>query len=138
MTQSLISGDAAFAIVLAAWWQLRRSAHLLPHLRQGPSSYFFHPGHAFFARILLIITLRLPLTIWRGWWWPQRRPGPLSQSGPTPMTEPTTCPFPVVEARSPGPATVPIGRPVVPLNGETGPGSVEPPTQPTPLRRGAR
>lgn len=137
MTQSLISGDAAFAIVLAAWWQLRRSAHLLPHLRQGPSSYFFHPGHALVARIMVIIMLRLPMTIRRGWW-PEPKPGPLSRSGHAPASEPTTCPFPVVEARSPGPATIPIGRPLAPLNRETGPGSVEPPTQPTPLRRSAR
>ncbi len=137
MTQSLMSGDAAFAIVLAAWWQLRRSAHLLPHLRPGPRSYFFHPGQAFVARIMVIITLRLALTIRRGWW-PQPRPRPLSPSGPASAAEPTTCPFPVVEARSSGPATVPIGLPVAPPERQTGPPSVEPPTLPTPLHRGVR
>ena len=69
MAHSLIVGDAALAVVFAAWWQLRRSAHLLPHLRRGPSSFFFHPGYGFVSWIMAIITLQPLLTIHR-----RRRP----------------------------------------------------------------
>lgn len=59
----MIAGDGAFAVVLAAWWQLRRSAHLLPHLRKGPSSFFFNPGNGFVSRVMVIITQLVLLTI---------------------------------------------------------------------------
>lgn len=39
----MIMSDGVLAVVLAAWWQLRRSANLLPGLRRGPSSFFFNP-----------------------------------------------------------------------------------------------
>jgi hypothetical protein len=65
MAHSLIAGDGFFAVVLAAWWQLRRSAHLLPHLRKGPSSFLVHPGHGFVPGIMAIITLQPLLTIQR-------------------------------------------------------------------------
>lgn len=38
----LPADDAIFALALAAWWQLRRSAYLLPHLRKGPASIGVH------------------------------------------------------------------------------------------------
>ena len=38
--------DVTFAVALAAWWQLRRSAYLLPHLRRGQSSFRPWPGIA--------------------------------------------------------------------------------------------
>jgi hypothetical protein len=62
MAHSLIVGDAAFAVVLAAWWQLRRSAHLLPHLRRGPSSFVYRPGYGCVSWIMAIITLQPLLT----------------------------------------------------------------------------
>ena len=65
MAHSLIAGDGLFAVVLAAWWQLRRSAHLLPHLRRGPSSFLVHPGHGFVSWIMAIVTLQPLLTIHR-------------------------------------------------------------------------
>ncbi|HEY0812109.1 MAG TPA: hypothetical protein VGE11_02415 [Pseudonocardia sp.] len=64
IAHSLIAGDGAFAVVLAAWWQLRRSAHLLPHLRRGPRSFFFNPGHGFLSW-MMIITLQSRSTIRR-------------------------------------------------------------------------
>ena len=65
MAHPLIAGDGLFAVVLAAWWQLRRSAHLLPHLRRGRSSFLVHPGHGFVLGIMAIITLQPLLTIYR-------------------------------------------------------------------------
>ena len=65
MAHPLIAGDGLFAVVLAAWWQLRRSAHLLPHLRRGRSSFLVHPGHGFVPGIMAIITLQPLLTIYR-------------------------------------------------------------------------
>ena len=65
MAHPLIAGDGLFAVVLAAWWQLRRSAHLLPHLRRGRSSFLVQPGHGFVPGIMAIITLQPLLTIYR-------------------------------------------------------------------------
>lgn len=69
MAHALIVGDAALSVVLAAWWQLRRSAHLLPHLRRGPSSFFFHPGYGRVSWTMAIITLQPLWTLHR-----RRRP----------------------------------------------------------------
>ena len=41
-----LADDVTFAVALAAWWQLRRSAYLLPHLRRGPSAFRSCPGFA--------------------------------------------------------------------------------------------
>lgn len=69
MAHSLITGDGFFAVVLAAWWQLRRSAYLLPHLRRSPSSLFVNPGHGFVSWIMAVTTLQPLLTLHR-----RRRP----------------------------------------------------------------
>jgi len=63
---ALIVYDGFFAIVLAAWWQLRRSAYLLPHLRKGPSSFHSSRGNrsaswimtAVMGQMLLILGIR--------------------------------------------------------------------------------
>lgn len=55
MALSLIVVDGFFVIALAAWWQLRRSAYLLPHLRRGPSAFVFHPGRGLVAQFMAII-----------------------------------------------------------------------------------
>ena len=45
MIYSLVVQNWTFCIVLALWWQISRSAKLLPHLRRRPSSFFFIPGY---------------------------------------------------------------------------------------------
>jgi len=57
MASSWIVVDGFFVVVLAAWWRLRRSAYLLPHLRRGRSLLVFPAGHGRVARILAIITV---------------------------------------------------------------------------------
>lgn len=54
MNHAMLSEDVEFAVVLAAWWRLRHSSYLLPHLRRGPSPFAFHPGHAAVSWIMTI------------------------------------------------------------------------------------
>src|ERR1700754_373144 len=58
MVHSLINQNWIFAAVLAGWWQLSRSAKLLPHLRRRPSSFLFIPGYVFVSWIMAIIKLQ--------------------------------------------------------------------------------
>jgi hypothetical protein len=60
---ALIVDDGFFAVVLAAWWQLRRSAHLLPHLRKGPSTFHFSPGNRFVSWIMAAVSGQALLTL---------------------------------------------------------------------------
>lgn len=151
MAHTLIARDATLAVALAAWWQLRRSAHLLPHLRRGPSSFSVNPVHGFGSWIMAI-TVRPLLTI-HCVQRPTRRvvPGTRNPQEPSPRglgpattpipipaelrppsgSEPPTCPFPVVrDARM---SIASQGRPPV----ENGAAQLEPPTQPSIGRRGA-
>ena len=68
MVHSLINQNWIFAAVLAGWWQLSRSAKLLPHLRRRPSSFLFIPGYVFVSWIMAIIKLQALLTIRRQRW----------------------------------------------------------------------
>jgi hyaluronan synthase len=68
MVHSLIAGNWVFAAVLAGWWQLSRSAKLLPHLRRRPSSFFFIPGYVFVSWIMALIKLQALLSIRRQRW----------------------------------------------------------------------
>jgi hypothetical protein len=106
VSHALISGYAALVVVLSAWWQLRRSAYLLPYLRWGPSSFFFAPGRVGVARIMVAITLQVPLAICR-----LRPPAPgvgpeyggqptIPIPMPPPVADPPTCPLPVISAKS--------------------------------------
>jgi hyaluronan synthase len=52
-----------FAAVLALWWQISRSAKLLPHLRRRPSSFFFIPGYVVVSWLMAVIKLQALLTI---------------------------------------------------------------------------
>jgi len=54
--------DAIFAFALAAWWQLRRSAYLLPHLRKGPSPVGLHPDAGVGSWIKAISVISTPTT----------------------------------------------------------------------------
>ena len=46
-----------FVAVLVLWWQISRSAKLLPHLRQRPSSFFFILGYVVVSWIMALIKL---------------------------------------------------------------------------------
>jgi hyaluronan synthase len=63
MIHSLIAGNWVFAAVLALWWQISRSAKLLPHLRRRPSSFFFIPGYVVVSWLMAVIKLQALLTI---------------------------------------------------------------------------
>jgi cellulose synthase/poly-beta-1,6-N-acetylglucosamine synthase-like glycosyltransferase len=68
MISSLIGGNYVFCIVLAAWWQISRSAKLLPHLRRRPSSFFLIPGYVVVSWLMALIKLQALLTIRRQQW----------------------------------------------------------------------
>jgi hypothetical protein len=54
--------DVIFAFALAPWWQLRRSAYLLPHLRKGPSPVRHHPDAGVGSWIKAISAVSTPTT----------------------------------------------------------------------------
>ncbi|WP_232667378.1 glycosyltransferase [Pseudonocardia sp. TRM90224] len=68
MIYSLIQQHWIFCIVLAAWWQISRSAKLLPHLRRRPSSFLFVPGYVFVSWIMAFIKIGALLTIRKQRW----------------------------------------------------------------------
>ena len=54
--------------MLALWWQISRSAKLLPHLRRRPSSFFFIPGYVVVSWLMALIKLQALLTIRKQRW----------------------------------------------------------------------
>jgi cellulose synthase/poly-beta-1,6-N-acetylglucosamine synthase-like glycosyltransferase len=68
MVYSLIQQNWVFCAVLALWWQISRSAKLLPHLRRRPSSFFFIPGYVMLSWFMAIIKLQALLTIRKQKW----------------------------------------------------------------------
>jgi hyaluronan synthase len=68
MIYSLAVRNWVFAGVLALWWQLSRSAKLLPHLRHRPSSFFFVPGYVMVSWLMAVIKLQALLTIRKQRW----------------------------------------------------------------------
>jgi len=68
MIYSLIAQNWVFAGVLALWWQISRSAKLLPHLRRRPSSFFFIPGYVVVSWLMALIKLQALLTIRKQRW----------------------------------------------------------------------
>lgn len=68
MIYSLAVQNWVFCAVLAAWWQISRSAKLLPHLRRRPSSFFFVPGYVVVSWLMALIKLQALLTIRRQRW----------------------------------------------------------------------
>jgi hyaluronan synthase len=54
--------------VLALWWQISRSAKLLPHLYRRPSSFFFIPAYLVFSWVMAIIKIHALLTIRKQRW----------------------------------------------------------------------
>jgi cellulose synthase/poly-beta-1,6-N-acetylglucosamine synthase-like glycosyltransferase len=63
LAYALINHHWLFAAVLAAWWQVSRSAKLLPHLTQRPSSFFFIPGYVVLSWVMALIKIWALLTI---------------------------------------------------------------------------
>lgn len=138
MIYSLIVHNWLFAGVLALWWQISRSAKLLPHLRRRPSSFFFVPGYVAVSWLMALIKLRALLTVRKQRWLtrevaveggavvrtgepgapsaPDLRsaPSPVSAPRPTPAPRPSPRPRPTPSPRprpTPGPAPVAASRP---------------------------
>jgi cellulose synthase/poly-beta-1,6-N-acetylglucosamine synthase-like glycosyltransferase len=68
MTIAIIHRNWIFAAVLALWWQISRSAKLLPHIRRRPSSFFLVPGYVLVSWIMALIKIQALLTIRRQRW----------------------------------------------------------------------
>jgi cellulose synthase/poly-beta-1,6-N-acetylglucosamine synthase-like glycosyltransferase len=68
MIYSLIVQNWVFAGVLALWWQISRSAKLLPHLRRRPSSFFLVPGYLVVSWLMALIKLQALFTIRKQRW----------------------------------------------------------------------
>jgi len=68
MIYSLIVQNWVFAGVLALWWQISRSAKLLPHLRRRPSSFFLVPGYLLVSWLMALIKLQALFTIRKQRW----------------------------------------------------------------------
>jgi hypothetical protein len=60
---ALATQNWIFAGVLLLWWQISRSAKLLPHIRRRPSSFFFVLGYVVVSWIMAIIKIQALLTI---------------------------------------------------------------------------
>jgi hyaluronan synthase len=109
MTYSLLAHNWVFAGVLALWWQISRSAKLLPHLRRRPSSFFLVPGYVVVSWLMALIKLQALVTIRRQRWLTRQvavqngavvRTG--EATGPAEPADPPTGPLAVVPARPPG------------------------------------
>ncbi|TWF76032.1 hyaluronan synthase [Pseudonocardia hierapolitana] len=68
MVVALVHQNWIFAAVLALWWQISRSAKLLPHIRRRPSSFFLVPGYVFVSWVMALIKIQALLTIRRQRW----------------------------------------------------------------------
>jgi hyaluronan synthase len=63
MAAALATGNWMFAGVLLLWWQISRSAKLLPHIRRRPSSFFFVLGYVAVSWVMAVIKITALLTI---------------------------------------------------------------------------
>jgi hypothetical protein len=68
LVHSIIVQNWIFVAVLVLWWQISRSAKLLPHLRLRPSSFFFILGYVVVSWIMALIKLYALLTIRQQRW----------------------------------------------------------------------
>ncbi|MBL8924734.1 MAG: glycosyltransferase [Pseudonocardia sp.] len=68
MVWALVAQNWIFCAVLALWWQISRSAKLLPHLYRRPSSFFFIPAYVMFSWVMAIIKLHALVTIRKQRW----------------------------------------------------------------------
>jgi cellulose synthase/poly-beta-1,6-N-acetylglucosamine synthase-like glycosyltransferase len=68
MGVALATQNWLFAGVLLLWWQISRSAKLLPHIRRRPSSIFFVLGYVVVSWVMAIIKIQALLTIRKQAW----------------------------------------------------------------------
>ena len=68
LVYSIIAQNWIFVAVLVLWWQISRSAKLLPHLRQRPSSFFFILGYVVVSWVMALIKIYALLTIRKQRW----------------------------------------------------------------------
>ena len=68
MIWAIVLQNWIFVGVLALWWQISRSAKLLPHLYRRPSSFFFIPAYLVFSWVMAIIKIHALLTIRKQRW----------------------------------------------------------------------
>jgi glycosyltransferase involved in cell wall biosynthesis len=68
MIWAIVQQNWIFVAVLALWWQISRSAKLLPHIYRRPSSFFFIPAYIVFSWVMAIIKLHALLTIRKQRW----------------------------------------------------------------------
>jgi cellulose synthase/poly-beta-1,6-N-acetylglucosamine synthase-like glycosyltransferase len=68
LVHSIIQQNWAFVVVLLLWWQISRTAKLLPHLRRRPSSFFLIPGYVFVSWLMALIKLYALCTIRQQRW----------------------------------------------------------------------
>jgi cellulose synthase/poly-beta-1,6-N-acetylglucosamine synthase-like glycosyltransferase len=68
MVVALVNHNWIFAAVLGLWWQVSRSAKLLPHIRRRPSSFFLVPGYVVISWAMALIKIHALLTIRRQRW----------------------------------------------------------------------
>ena len=87
--------------MLVAWWQISRSAKLLPHLRRRPSSFFFVLGYVMVSWVMALIKLYALLTIRKQRWLTRQV---AVENGAVVRTA-----APAAAARPAGPAPVPVG-----------------------------
>ena len=128
MAIALISQNWIFAAVLALWWQISRSAKLLPHLYRRPSSFFFIPAYVVFSWVMAIIKLHALVTIRKQRWLTRqvavengevvRTEGAADDAAENaaladPLTEPLKQPQPVGYGASPVALTEPVATAAV-------------------------
>jgi cellulose synthase/poly-beta-1,6-N-acetylglucosamine synthase-like glycosyltransferase len=68
LAYALAVGNWAFAVVLVVWWQVSRSAKLLPHLRRRPSSFVFVLGYVVVSWVMALIKIWALVTIRKQRW----------------------------------------------------------------------
>jgi cellulose synthase/poly-beta-1,6-N-acetylglucosamine synthase-like glycosyltransferase len=68
MFYSLMRQNWIFCLVLVAWWQISRSAKLLPHIRRRPSSFFLVLGYVAVSWLMALIKIYALLTIRKQRW----------------------------------------------------------------------
>ena len=93
----------AFVVVLVAWWQISRSAKLLPHLRRRPSSFFFVLGYVVVSWVMALIKLYALFSIRKQRWLTRQvaveNGAVVRTATPQPVPAPTSPPVPVGAAR---------------------------------------
>jgi len=93
----------AFVLVLVAWWQISRSAKLLPHLRRRPSSFFFVLGYVVVSWVMALIKLYALFSIRKQRWLTRQvaveNGAVVRTATPPPVPAPASTPVPVGAAR---------------------------------------